>query len=47
MVMKMIYVLYGNETFLLEQKLKDLKEKYNISEEMMNLVVYDWTTSSN
>lgn len=41
MVMKMIYVLYGNETFLLEQKLKDLKEKYNISEEMMNLVVYD------
>ncbi|MBS5115590.1 MAG: DNA polymerase III subunit delta [Erysipelotrichaceae bacterium] len=37
----MIYVLYGNETFLLEQKLKDLKEKYNISEEMMNLVVYD------
>lgn len=37
----MIYVLYGDETFLLEQKLKDLKKKYDISEEMMNLSVYD------
>lgn len=37
----MIYVLYGNETFLLEQKLNDLKKKYQISESMMNLSVYD------
>ncbi|WP_197066524.1 DNA polymerase III subunit delta [Beduini massiliensis] len=41
MVIKMIYVLYGEETFLLEQKLKDIKKEYGISEENMNLAVYD------
>ena len=37
----MIYVLYGDEEFLLEKKLNELKEKYNISMENMNLNVYD------
>lgn len=37
----MIYVLYGEETFLLEQKLKDIKTEYGISEENMNLAIYD------
>ena len=41
----MIYVLYGEETFLLEQKLKDIQKEYDISKENMNLAVYDGNES--
>ena len=44
--MKMIYVLYGEESFLLGQKLKDIKKEYSISEEMMNLSTYDALNTS-
>ncbi len=37
----MVYVLYGDEKFLLEQKLNDLREKYKITKEDMNESVYD------
>ncbi|MBO6046450.1 MAG: DNA polymerase III subunit delta [Erysipelotrichaceae bacterium] len=33
-------VLYGDEPLLLEQKLDELKERYDISDEQMNLSVY-------
>ena len=39
--MEMIYVLYGQEKFLLEQKLKDIKKDYDISLDNMNDIVYD------
>lgn len=36
----MIFVIYGEESFLMEQKLQVLKKEYNCSEEMMNLSIY-------
>lgn len=36
----MIFVIYGEESFLMEQKLQALKKEYNCSEEMMNLSTY-------
>lgn len=36
----MNYVLYGEEKLLLDNKLKSLKKKYDISEENMNLMTY-------
>ena len=36
----MIFVIYGEESFLMEQKLQALKKEYNCSEEMMNLSIY-------
>lgn len=36
----MIFVIYGEESFLMEQKLQGLKKEYNCSEEMMNLSTY-------
>ena len=36
----MIFVIYGEESFLMEQKLQALKKEYNCSEEMMNLSNY-------
>ena len=36
----MIIVIYGEESFLMEQKLQALKKEYNCNEENMNLSVY-------
>ena len=44
--MFMIYVLYGDEPFLLEQKLKDIKKEYDIHDENMNINVYDGAETS-
>ena len=36
----MNYVIYGEESLLMEQKLNQLKKKYNICEENMNMMTY-------
>ena len=36
----MIIVIYGEESFLMEQKLQALKKEYNCNEENMNFSVY-------
>lgn len=42
----MIYVIYGDEPFLLEQKLKDIKKEYHIVDEDMNMNTYDCLETS-
>lgn len=37
---KMNYVIYGEEKFLMERKLKTLKKKYHIHDEDMNMMTY-------
>ena len=39
-------LIYGEEPFLLENKLNNLKKKYNVSEEDFNYIVYDLEESS-
>lgn len=36
----MNYVIYGEEKFLMEKKLKSLKQKYHIQDENMNIMTY-------
>lgn len=42
----MNYVIYGDERLLMDEKLKELKKKYNCSHEEMNYNVYDPSENS-
>ena len=36
----MIFVIYGEESFLMEQKLQSLKKEYDCNEDNMNISTY-------
>ena len=46
LVMKMLFVIYGTERLLMDQRLQKLKKQYQCSEEFMNYSQYDLNKES-